>query len=144
MDLVNEGPPADMEPQEPARKAPLSDLVREQRLQLGLSLREVVERSPVDPKTGESAVKRSWLFALEAAEATLRPPVEAQLAGLAEALELSQQDLVVANTEQFYRTQVVVSDSGDLRMLLAVGERMSPEQLRSWTAAMEAMLPPLD
>lgn len=70
------------------RRTDLSDLARKRREQLGLSLRDVEERS-AEPETREVRVKFGWYNKLEKADQSLLAPTRVQLDGLAAALQLS-------------------------------------------------------
>lgn len=105
----------------------LSDMVRERRLEIGLSLHEAAERA-VDPETGDHVMDAAWLDRLE--RDVLGPkeyPEYNELDALAVALSLNPGDVQEAAGRQFLDVHSVWSEDGQVRAVIA-GEP-SPEDL---------------
>lgn len=114
-----------MADQEAPARTDLSDLARERRAELRLSLRAVQDRA-VD-KSGVPLVKYSWLDRLEKGLPVV-PPNLHQLQALAGALELPLGRLQDAAGAQFFGIEATWSHSGEARALVERATRMTPEQ----------------
>jgi transcriptional regulator with XRE-family HTH domain len=109
------------------RRTDLSDLARKRREQLGLSLREVEERS-ADPTTGEVRVKFGWYNKLEKADSSQLAPTYVQLEGLAAALDLplqAIQDHAAAQWLGIEPKDVVWSSTAEARIVVARMDELS-------------------
>lgn len=96
----------------------LSELVRERRLAVGLSLEDVAMRA-VGPGSGERLVEADWLDRLE--RAALIPaeyPEYPQLDALVDALNLDPARVQEAAGAQFLDVQTVWSDDGEVRAIV--------------------------
>lgn len=124
----------------PTGRADLSDLLRERRAKLGLSLRGVEART-IDPDTGEPLCKYSWINKLEKL-LTIVPPSYAQLVALAAALELPLGTVQDAAGAQFFGIDTVWNPSGEARALAVQADRMTPEQREQLLRLMETFAPP--
>lgn len=109
-----------------AARTDLSDLVRDRRAELRLSLRAVEART-LDPATGEPLCKYSWINKLEKGLAIV-PPAYEQLEALASALDVSLGRVQDAAGAQFFRIDTVWSVSGEARALAIQADRMTSEQ----------------
>ncbi|MFJ2567933.1 XRE family transcriptional regulator [Streptomyces sp. NPDC087568] len=115
------------------RRSDFTDLLRERREELGLSLREMEARC-VDPESGAQA-KFGWLSKVENAK-----PVDAPKVGLLKALSigyrLPEEILKAAAAAQFFDYDpaadagVVWSDDRSTRIIVAHVEEMSEEDRR--------------
>ena len=119
------------------RRSDLSTLLRERRAELGLSLRDVEERTLGDD--GVPIVKRAWLSNLERA-APGPPPGEEHLRALSRALELPYSELGDAAAAQFWGIGRVWHAGA--RALVAQVERMTPEQVERLHQLIDTFLPP--
>jgi len=115
----------------------LSTLLRERRAELGLSLRDVEERTLGDD--GVPVVKRAWLSNLERA-APGPPPGEEQLRALSRALGLPYSEIGDAAAAQFWGIGRVWHAGA--RALVAQVERMTPEQVERLNQLIDTFLPP--
>ncbi len=80
-------------------RTPFSDIVRDRRAALGLSLRTLGERC-IDPETGEQPIKRGWLERVEKGLPIITPKL-AELRAMAAGLELPLQRLQDEAATQF-------------------------------------------
>ncbi|MEU7044987.1 XRE family transcriptional regulator [Streptomyces varsoviensis] len=119
----------------PGARTHLSDLVRERRAELRLSLRAVEERA-ISPKTGEPIIKRGWLQRLEKAQPVI-PPQLPELEALSRALELPLARLQDAAGAQFLGIESEWSTTGEARALVRHAERLSPEQRQQLARLLE-------
>lgn len=122
-----------------ARRTHLSDLVRERRAELRLSLRAVEEHPGNRDADGRPLIKRGWLDRLEKCLPVI-PPQVPELTALAAALSLPLGRLQDAAGAQFLGIDVVWSTSGEARALVEHAERLTPaqrEQLARLLAAFE-------
>lgn len=113
-----------------ARRTDLSDLARKRREQLGLSLREVEERS-ADPDTGELRTKFGWFAKLEKADPSLLAPTLTQLHGLAAALAIPLRAVQDHAASQFFGIEpgYVWSSTAEARIAVArMGELSEAER----------------
>ncbi|MDT0270295.1 helix-turn-helix transcriptional regulator [Streptomyces sp. DSM 44915] len=106
-------------------RAHLSDLVRDRRAALGISL-AALEKRAVDPESGDG-LKRSWLHRLETGEPVI-PPQLPQLRALAAGLGAPLEQLQDAAAAQFFGIDAVYPASGDARALVERAERLTPDQ----------------
>ncbi|MFH9692677.1 XRE family transcriptional regulator [Streptomyces globisporus] len=116
------------------QRAQLNDLVRRRRQELGLSLRELEERS-VDPVSGEQA-KFGWISKLENGHPT-RPPAEEVLVALAVGLQLPARVVQEAAAAQYLGMAEIRTQSEAARILVARVEEMSEEDLAQLAAIAE-------
>lgn len=114
----------------------LSDVVREGRAELGISLRTAEERC-VDPETGVS-VGRNYIDRLEKNATNLQPPTPAQLRGLAAGLGLPLPMLQAAAGRQFYDITTAWTPSGKTMALVARLEELDPADQDRILAMLEA------
>lgn len=119
----------------------LSHLASTRRQELGLSLRQVVERT-TDPATGKAAFNHAWLARLEKAADNLLTPQEDVLRALAAALELEYVELADAMAAQFYGVQWVYSEDRKVRTLVTQSDPVSPEQVRDLRELMDRYMRP--
>ncbi|MFI9235831.1 XRE family transcriptional regulator [Streptomyces sp. NPDC053079] len=105
----------------------LSDLVRERRSELRLSLRNIEEHPGNRDNDGKPIVKRGWLERFEKGEAASAPPVST-LKALATALDLPLGRVKDAAGAQFLDLDTVWSESGEARAIVERLERYTPEQ----------------
>ncbi|WP_327376245.1 XRE family transcriptional regulator [Streptomyces sp. NBC_01216] len=117
----------------------LSDLVRDRRAELRLSLRGVEGRT-VDPATGEPLCKYSWVNKLGKGLA-VDAPTYPQLRALAVALELPLGKIQDAAGAQFFGIDTVWSVSGEARALAVRADRMTPEQREQLLRLIETFAP---
>ncbi|MFI2078279.1 XRE family transcriptional regulator [Streptomyces triculaminicus] len=109
-----------------APRTALSDLVRDRRTELRLSLKTLEERTAPE-EGGEPVVKSGWLHRLERREPVI-PPQVPELTALARALELPLGRLQDAAGSQFLGIDTVWSASGEARAFVEQLERFTPEQ----------------
>ncbi|MFE2556034.1 helix-turn-helix domain-containing protein [Streptomyces sp. NPDC059352] len=114
----------------------LSDVVRDRRAELGMSLREAEERC-VDPETGKP-VSRAYINNLEKATPNLEPPTPARLRALAVGFEVPLSLLQEAAGRQFYGVSTVWESSGKARALVARFEELDPVDQDRVLAMLEA------
>ncbi|MEU6168035.1 helix-turn-helix domain-containing protein [Streptomyces tanashiensis] len=114
----------------------LSDVVRDRRAELGLSLREAEERC-VDPETGKP-VSRAYINNLEKATANLEPPTPARLRAIAAGFGLPLSLLQEAAGRQFYNVSTVWSASGKARAFVARFDELDPADQDRILAMLEA------
>ncbi|MGW8374292.1 helix-turn-helix transcriptional regulator [Streptomyces sp. ODS28] len=121
----------------------LSDLLRERRAELGLSLRELADRclDPDNPDEG-SLWKRSTLANLEKGD--IKPPKLAELRALAAGLDCPLGRLQDAAGSQFFGLASVWGEEDDVRVLVRRYRQMSPEDQRrlqgivdTWSGALD-------
>lgn len=124
----------------PTGRTDLSDLVRDRRAKLGLSLRGVESRT-IDPSTGEPICKYSWINKLEKLLAVVAPSYP-QLVALARALELPLGKVQDAAGAQFFGIDTVWSASGEARALVARADRLTSEQREQLLRLIETFAPP--
>lgn len=106
----------------------LSDLVRDRRAALNLSLAAVAERT-AETRGGEPVIKRSTLDNLEKASPRMAwTPRLRDLKALARALDLDLGRVKDAAGSQFFGIDTVWSASGEARALVERAERFTPEQ----------------
>jgi transcriptional regulator with XRE-family HTH domain len=113
----------------------LSDLVRERRAELGISLVKLEERS-IDPE-GEGQVKSSWLHRLERGMPVIAPNLP-QLRALAAGLDTPLRMLQDAAGAQFFGIEPRYSESGAVRALVSRWEAMTPAEQAQLQAIIEA------
>ncbi|OSZ56283.1 hypothetical protein OQI_33860 [Streptomyces pharetrae CZA14] len=117
----------------------LSDMVRERRLQAGLSVDEVAAHA-VDPATGEHVVDADWLDRLErSALAPHEYPEYPQLDALVGALNLDPDQVQGAAGVQFMDVHTVWSDDGQARAI--VHGELSPEDRQKVQTLMQMYRP---
>ncbi|MFJ9645031.1 helix-turn-helix domain-containing protein [Streptomyces sp. NPDC101206] len=124
----------------PPPRTQLSRLARARREDLGLSLRDVADRT-IDA-AGQRAFTHNWLARLEQAADNLLTPQEGVLRALAVALELPYAELTTAMAAQFYGVQWVYSEDRAVRTYVAQSDPVSPEQAAELRSVMEKYLPP--
>jgi transcriptional regulator with XRE-family HTH domain len=108
------------------QRTDFTDLVRDRRAELGISLRELEARA-VDPETGEQA-KFGWISKVEKGRSVDAPP-PALLRGLALGLSLPLRVLQEAAAAQFLdMTAYVWSEDRTTRVLAAHIEEMTDEE----------------
>ncbi|NUH35323.1 XRE family transcriptional regulator [Streptomyces samsunensis] len=127
-----------MAEQEPTRaRTHLSDLVRDRRAELRLSLRGL-EAQCVDPDTGEGGlVKYSWIDRLEKRQPVI-PPQLPELRALAVGLQLPLSRLQDAAGAQFFGIDSLRDQSGEVKAMVAHAETLSPEDQAKVAAIVEA------
>ncbi|MEU5426929.1 XRE family transcriptional regulator [Streptomyces olivoreticuli] len=103
----------------------LSDLVKERRAELRLSLKAIQDRTA--GPDGEAVVKKGWVHRLETRQPVI-PPQIPDLKALARALELPFGRLQDAAGAQFLGIDTVWTASGEARALVEQVERYTPEQ----------------
>ncbi|WP_405930357.1 helix-turn-helix domain-containing protein [Streptomyces sp. NBC_00827] len=117
IDLLRQGRARERGPRPPVSepgppRTDLSDLLRERRLELGLSLEDVSART-VDPDSGERLVEVDWLERLErAALAPGEEPEYPRLDALAEILDLHPAQLQEAAGVQIMGVHTIWSEDG--------------------------------
>jgi hypothetical protein len=116
----------------------LSDLVRDRRAELRISL-AALERRTIDPDS-DTRLKRSWLHRLETAESVIPPQLE-ELRALAAGLDLPLAVLQEAAASQFFGIDSVWSTSGEVRALVERAERLTPEQINQVRRLIETLAP---
>lgn len=114
----------------------LSDVVRDRRAELGLSLRDAEERC-VDPETGK-ALSRTYVNSLERVAPNLEPPSPARLRALAAGLNLPLTLLQEAAGRQFYGVSTVWEPSGKARAFVARFDELDPVDQDRVLAMLEA------
>lgn len=124
-----------MAEQDAPTRTDLSDLVRNRRAELRLSLRAVQDRT-IGPN-GEPLAKYGWIDRLEKGKAIVPPTLE-QLQALAPALELPLGRLKDAAAGQFFGVDSVYSPDEQVRALVHNFEDLSPEDQRKVLAMVEA------
>lgn len=124
----------------PAR-TDLSDLVRDRRAELRLSLRAVEARGATNPADGKPWIKYSWIDRLEKGEPVIAPQLP-QLEALATALEIPLGRIKDAAGAQFFGIDVVWSESNEARALVRRADRMTPEQLDQLRRLIDTIAPP--
>ncbi|MEU4205627.1 XRE family transcriptional regulator [Streptomyces sp. NPDC026294] len=118
----------------------LSDLVRNRRATLRLSLRAVEDHPGNAGPDGKPIIKRGWLERLEKRKSVI-PPQVPELTALSAALDIPLGRLQDAAGAQFLGITSVWSESGEARALVAHAERLSAEQrdqLARFIAAFES------
>lgn len=105
----------------------LSDLVRERRAELRLSLRAVEEHPANCGADGRPIIKRGWLDRLEKALPVI-PPQVPELTALAGTLNMALGRLQDAAGAQFLGIDTEWSESGEARALVRHAENLSPAQ----------------
>ncbi|MFF9844661.1 XRE family transcriptional regulator [Streptomyces sp. NPDC013740] len=123
----------------PTGRTDLSDLVKDRRAKLGLSLRGLEART-LDSGTGEPLCKYSWINKLEKVQAVV-PPSYPQLVALAAALDLPLGKVQDAAGAQFFGIETVWSASGEARALAVRADRMTPEQREQLLRLIETFAP---
>lgn len=115
----------------------LSDLVRDRRAALRISLVELEERA-VDPESGKR-VPSSWIHRLERGEAAAPGPdrLRGLAVGLGEPLAVVQE----AAAAQYFGIDSVWSTSGEIRALVERAERLTPEQIAQVRRLIETLAP---
>ncbi|MDV5145871.1 helix-turn-helix transcriptional regulator [Streptomyces sp. SBC-4] len=114
----------------------LSDVIRDRRAELGLSLRDAEERC-VDPDTGK-VVSRTYIDSLEKAAANLQPPTPARLRALAAGFDLPLALLREAAGRQFYGVSSGWAPSGKVQTFVARLEELDPAEQDRVLAMLEA------
>ncbi|CAL9314277.1 XRE family transcriptional regulator [Streptomyces sp. SGAir0924] len=110
------------------QRTDFSDLVRERRAELGISLRELESRA-LDPETGEQ-VRFGWISKVEKGR-SVDAPAPAVLRALAAGLQLPLRVLQEAAAAQFLdMTSQVWSEDRTTRVLAARIEEMTDEERR--------------
>lgn len=117
---------AEDRPTAPTGRADLSDLVRDRRAELRLSLRAVEART-VDPETGEPLCKYGWIGKLEKSQ-IVDAPTFPQLKALSKALDLPLGKVQDAAGAQFFGIDTIWSASGEARALALQANSLTPEQ----------------
>ncbi|MEU9576228.1 helix-turn-helix domain-containing protein [Streptomyces chilikensis] len=102
----------------------LQHLVRDRRADLGLSIRDLADRS-IDPQTGEHA-KQAWISKLERGEPT-EAPKPWVLRGLAAGLRLPEDTVKEAAARQYFELEVTASSDETVRLITARAETLSTE-----------------
>lgn len=105
----------------------LSELVRERRAELHLSLRAIEEHPGNVGDDGRPIVKRGWVDRLEKRQSVI-PPQVPELRALAAVLNLPFGRLQDAAGSQFLGIDTMWSASGDARALVEHAERLTPAQ----------------
>lgn len=115
----------------PADRTDLSDLLRDRKEQLGLSLRDL-EAACVDPEDPERQpqYRRGTLGNLLGAQGT-KPPTRAQLRALSSGFRLPLGQLQEAAGAQFFGIDTVWSEDAEVRALVHGYQEMSPED-QAW------------
>ncbi len=116
----------------------LSDLVRDRRAELRLSLRALAQRT-ADPETGVPVIKPSTLENLEknSPRMTWVPRVP-ELKALARALECPLARVRDAAGAQFFGIDSLRDQSGEVKAMVAHAESLSPEDQAKVAAIVEA------
>ncbi|MER8233535.1 XRE family transcriptional regulator [Streptomyces sp. NPDC094049] len=114
----------------------LSEVVRDRRLQLGLSTRALAQRC-IDPGTGK-AIPRHYIQRLEDDLANLAPPRLPELSALAAGLELPLAVIQEAAGFQFHGVTTRHSESGRARMFVARFDELDPAEQDRVLAMLEA------
>lgn len=122
------------------QRSHLSDLVRERRQALGLSLQAFAERA-VDPETG-TKLKYGWIHRLEKNDPNEQviPPRLPQLKALAAAAQVPLEVIQDAAGQQFFGIDPVRSTSGTARALIKRADRLSPEEYQQVVNLMDLIL----
>ncbi|PJN38954.1 transcriptional regulator [Streptomyces sp. CB02959] len=110
-----------------AARTQLSDLVRERRAELRMSLRAVEEHPQNRDADERPIIKRGWLDRLEKRQPVI-PPQVPELTALASALSLPLGRLQDAAGAQFLGIDTVWSTSGEARALVQHAENLTPAQ----------------
>lgn len=116
---------------------PLSDLVRERRAELGLSLRALADRC-IDPQTGVQELKFGWIDKLERGMPVIPPQVPA-LRALAAGLSLPLQRIQDEAAAQFLGIERSAewSADGSVRAVVARMNELSPAEREELAALAE-------
>jgi hypothetical protein len=118
---------------EQATRTDLSDLVRNRRIELGLSGRALHKRC-IRPGDTEPAFGHEWLRKLEAADPSVKTPRLPYLEGLAEGLKLPITALQYAAAAQFMgidpQRDAVWSSDRSIAVTVARMEQLSAEDRR--------------
>ncbi|SFK75248.1 hypothetical protein [Streptomyces pini] len=117
----------------------LSDLVRNRRAELNLSLRGLERRTVGDD--GEPVLKYGWLNRLEKAVPNLTPPFYEDLQALARALDLPLQRLQDAAGAQFFGIQSVWHPSGRARAIAVASDQLDERKQEQIYRLIETLLP---
>ncbi|MFB7278111.1 XRE family transcriptional regulator [Streptomyces hydrogenans] len=123
-----------VDPDQSART--LSDIVRDRRAAIGLSLREAEERC-VDPETG-TTLSRTYIDNLEKVAANLQPPSPARLRALAAGYDLPLSLLQAAAGRQFYGVTTTATGSGKTQAFVARFEELDDADQDRVLAMLEA------
>lgn len=127
-----------MAAQDSPTRTHLSDLVRDRRAALNISLKTLEQRA-VDPVT-RTGLKHSWLHRLENAEPVI-PPQLPQLRALENGLDVPLPQLQDAAAAQFFGIDSVWSTSGEMRALVERAERLTPEQIMQIRLLIDSLAP---
>ncbi|MGW0545263.1 XRE family transcriptional regulator [Streptomyces griseoincarnatus] len=116
------------------QRTQLNDLVRSRRAELGISLRQLEERS-VDPESGVQA-KYGWISKLENGRST-DAPAEEVLCALAVGLQLPARVVQEAAAAQYLGMTEIRTQSEAARILVARVEEMTDDDLAQLAAIAE-------
>lgn len=119
----------------PGARTHLSDLVKQRRADLRLSLRAVEARTAGED--GQPVVKYGWLHRLERGEPVI-PPQVPELEALARALEIPLGRVQDAAGAQFLGIDAVWSESGEVRALARRLEKYTPQQREQLARLLDA------
>jgi transcriptional regulator with XRE-family HTH domain len=117
----------------------LSELVRNRRTELRLTVRELADRS-YDEDT-DTQVRPSWLNKVERGAEDLGAPKEGQLRALAAGLALPLRLLQDAAAAQFFGVETVRDEDTEARAMLLQIEGMTPEDRAKVRALLDAWGP---
>jgi transcriptional regulator with XRE-family HTH domain len=115
----------------------LSQLLRDRREELGLSLRALAAAA-VHPETGEAFIKYHRVDRLEKAIEKITPPSEVELRALAAGLRLPLRVLQDAAARQYFGLEPAWSGDHGARALVAHWEEMSDAEKAQLRAIVEA------
>jgi hypothetical protein len=120
-------------------RADLSDLVRNRREELRLSLRELAVAC-VDPDTGLQPFKFGWISKLEQNKPDLDVPKQPQLRALAVGLRLPVDVIKEAAGAQFMGIEPpgIWSESREARIMVARMDELTPEARKALADMVEA------
>jgi transcriptional regulator with XRE-family HTH domain len=123
----------------PDARAQFSELVRNKRAELRLTVRELADRSFDD--ITDTQVRPSWLSKVERGAEDLGAPKEGQLRALAAGLGLPLPILQDAAAAQFFGVETVRDEDTEARAMLLQIEGMSPEDRAKVRALLDAWGP---
>ncbi|MBB1251864.1 XRE family transcriptional regulator [Streptomyces alkaliterrae] len=113
----------------------LFELVHRRRVELGLSLRQVEDRT-INAGSGEPIVRKSWLDRLEK-RAGVKAPSPLMLRALSRALELPLVKVQEAAGLEFFELEPRRSTDGEVRALVAHWEEMSTSERAELTRVLD-------
>ncbi|WP_237519149.1 helix-turn-helix transcriptional regulator [Streptomyces sp. SID5910] len=128
---------------EQGRRTDFSDLLRERRTELGVSLRDMAERC-IDPQRSGEQAKFGWLSKVERGE-SVDPPKEERLRALAAGYQIPLAVLQAAATRQFFGydpagdASVVWSGDRTTRLIVARAEEMNEKDRQELAEIAEVM-----